>query len=75
MEHLMPFVLKQKEPITSSNQQITRKMLSFFQTILTDDVIGRLNNANETNCNKMIHKIVLFCVGWGMGSHLSDESQ
>ncbi len=75
LEHFMPFVLKQKEPIATSNQQITRKLLSFFQTILRPDVVERLNAATEANATKMIHKIVLYCVAWGLGSHLSDESQ
>ena len=75
LEHFMPFVLKQQEPIVTSNQQIARKLLSFFQTLLTEAVIERLNAATEANANKIMHKIVLFCVAWGMGSHLSDESQ
>ena len=33
-----------------------------------------LENANENVIKKEMNKILIFCVYWGLGSHLSDES-
>ncbi len=45
---LLQFVRKQEEPIQTNNQQLTFKMLKFFEFMLTPHLVKIMNSANET---------------------------
>ena len=44
---MIQFVRKCDEPVQTNNQQLTFKMLKFFEIILNEELIKILNNANE----------------------------
>ncbi len=46
-----------------------------FEITFSDQVLIKiLENANENVIKKAINKVLIFCLYWGLGSHLDEES-